>query len=366
MNSDTDTYSDSDSMSTNITDYIQNVPTYDIEDHDTLDDYDDNYEHKYDNLWKNMMEYIKHNEHVIVRSVENFNNFISDFVKASNAEKDLVIKILFHMACSYNKNIAKFMLENKLCTESIAGSFFGGCFPLERVISSYENYELIEYFSLCGLDLNNLLSFQSPNTQRTLLFETHLPKKFLNSDHCTNKLLTIPDYQGNNFFHYVVLHEDVDEVKHLLKSVKITRDIILQPNNKGSNAFSHAILYSSDITELIIKSGKMHDSDFDVTNVDGKPVYFTIFDSTNHNTLIDTFLNSPYCTEERVKKYLKYNNSKSLKKKLNSYGKFKLLVQNLSSKKFANKMLDLDNKILQAEIEKLKLENQLLRIKQVL
>lgn len=318
------------------------------------------------------MESVKQNECGIIESVESFHKFVADFVdkmgvgmNTSGADENLILKILFHLSCSHYKNIAKFMLENKLCTEFVAKSFFGGCYPLERVMSSYENYELFEYFILCGFDLNNLLLLQSPNTQRTLLFETHLPKKFLKSDYCTNTLLKIRDYLGNNFFHYQVLNEDVDEVKYLLKSDKITREIILQPNNNGSNAFFHAILYSSDITELIIKSGKMLNSDFDVTNADGKPVYFTIFDLVNCDVLINTFLNSSYCTEERVKKYLKYNNSKPLKKKLGSYGKFKSLVQNITSKKFANKILDLDNQILKAEVEKLKLENQLLKNKQV-
>lgn len=299
-------------------------------------------------------------------SVDAYRAFITVFTNEQKLlNEEHTTKILFHFACSDRRDIAMFMLENNLCSENIFQSWIGG-FLLERVFN-YEDYELFEYWIRHVPNLQKIMSVQSRVTRRTFLFNSAITEELLRYEHFTPELLSIPDYKGNNFFHHLLLECEDEDIHMLLKESKITRDILLQPNNKGSNAFLHSIMYSKQVFKSIIDSGKLTNEDFDMEGPNGNPLYFSIFDSFEKGlrSTITIFLDSHYCTETRVKRYLEYNESRPLKDFIFTHRKFKMLQQQFSDKttreKLNTQLVDLDNQILKAEIEKLKLENQMLK-----
>lgn len=309
-------------------------------------------------------------------SVNAYRAFITFFTDQFNVrDEEYTTKIMFHLACESYIDLGKFMLENGLYSENILTSWDEG-FPIQRMFCSEKNYELFEYWVRYVPDLQKVLCAQTQSTQRTCLFSPSiLTKQFIQSEHCTDTLLKIIDYKGNNFFHYTVIFENIYKVNMLLKENKITRDIILQPNNQGLNAFQHSILHSvlKELFESIVKSGKLLDEDFE-TDVNGNPLYFSIFDSfeKGKHLMVTTFLDSQYCTETRVEKYLAHNNLKTLRDVIFAHPRFASLKKAYCDKKSETnthvKMVELDNQILKIEtdklkleIDKLKLENQMLK-----
>lgn len=164
----------------------------------------------------------------------------------------------------------------------------------------------------------------------------------------------------------MLLECEDDYLCSLLKESKITRDILLQSNNKDSNVFLHSILYSKQVFKSIIDLGKLSNADFDMEGPNGNPLYFSIFDSfeKGNRSTIAIFLDSQYCTETRVKRYLEYNDSRPLKDFIFTRGKFGTLQQQFSDKttheKLNTQLVELENQILKAENEKLKLGIQML------
>lgn len=353
---------------------------YGVDDYDRQEvgDHEEDHERN-DELCSTMENFINILPNNTFLSTNSYRVFITFFTNGyKTLEEEHTTKIMFYIACDTYINLGKFMLENNLCDYNVL-TLWNKIFPLERVFYSDKNYELFEYWEWYIPDLQKVLCAQTKSTKRTCLFASSTPKQFIRSEHCTEELLKFVDYKGNNFFHYTVVLEAKHDIKMLLKEHKITRDILLQPNNEGLTAFSHSILHShtEQVFKLIIQSGKLLDEDFNTLDSTGNqnPLYFSIFDSFERgkHLIIKTFLDSQYCTKERVEKYLNYNNSKPLMDVIFSHEKFMLSKQVYTDKttsdekcveviELYNQILRTETEKLKLEIEKLKLENQILKI----
>lgn len=333
------------------------------------------------NLIESIMHYSKDK---MIESVESFNKVIDIiiFYKDDITTNDLQ-ELIFHVSCKSYPKVAIFMMENNMCSKETHFTKYNDFIPLQTAIKC-EQVELVKYFVENLEYFGELLIVGDSKSRPPLWLIADNPngilmlKLILKSEHCTVQTLKHKyeyPYGSNALSWYADITGDVNNklFKTMFESEKCTLDVIL---DCPSVVFRNAITF-----KMVLDSGKLP--------LDYFENYLEIFNYPNQPFYV--FLNSEYCNEQLVEKYLftlkdirvlypnkpinisrilihpthahfaeKYNSNGTIKPGYEESKINNALEQRVISLKNDVECVKLDNQILSVQVEKLELEKQLL------
>lgn len=326
----------------------------------------------------------------IIISPQSFETFVS-FIKlyCDIDTEEHVKKLLFNASCSSCRasaqSVALFMLSNKKCNDNILTSSVAGGDPWIRSQRDDLSIEILKNVS----DPNSFLKQKNNDCARIFrVGSVPVLKYILSLESVDSSTFMVSNYDGYSYFYYMVTFAENEMFKCLMESDKCTRDVITCPvTNKNAYFFLHHLFRDTQKFLIAIKSNKLIDSDFEHRETPkSTPFYYEIFNS-NDKVKIKAFLDSQYCTAERIEKYIDTGNRRSDSNTIRvifSHPKFasvkdkydfrnkklvkKLIVvqpessqSNDTQTNYEFQALKLELEISKMETERLRLENELLK-----
>lgn len=333
----------------------------------------------------------------ITISSQSFDTFVSFIKLYCDIDTEAhTKKLLFNASCTSDsssvQSIALFMLSNAKCDDNILTSHVAGMDPWLR--ASRDEYSHTDS-SKDKLRIEILKNVSDPTSflkekinDRARIYNVKsasMLKHILNLESIDTSLFMIPNNEGYSYFCHMIVYATDEKFKCFLESDKCTRDVITCPGtNKGANYFLSCLLSNcSQKFSMVLKSNKLIDDDFEYReNSKSSPFYYGIFNS-NDKKKLNAFLDSQYCTIERVEQYIDAGVRKSDNSTINlifAHQKFTCLKNKYETrnKKWIKKhvvvqtndvylndelqALKLELAISKMEAERLRLENELLKI----
>lgn len=258
-------------------------------------------------------DFLTHIEHRVISSPQAFDTFIS-FVSAFTKYSDtnLITKCMLYIGCTTHYPIGKFMLEKIKYTDKMLIEPIGKYqTSVLQVISSSSNSQLFECFVT---NVPNYMSLLVTPSQTSVglppLFHINTLQKIqylVKTNNLTEQILKNTLYNGQNYFHHIVINNNYEIFKYLMGLDICTRDVIVECDVWETFIIETYLHCRVSMFELLVESNKLMIEDFERT-YKGVPIYHNFLDNFMNNyslhcCTIDIFLRSQYCTVSHVEKY---------------------------------------------------------------
>lgn len=337
-----------------------------------------------------LKELLKVSSKQIITSSQSFDTFISFVGLYCNIDtEDNTKKLLFNASCESSSDVAMFMLSNSKCNEDILTSIVQESCPLMRSLQ-YKN-EMLSLEILKNISNLNEYLKQKVDGLPLLFYIKNIPilKCVLEHPNVSSSLLMETDSWGKNYFYYITSFPfRTNILKCLLDSDKCTNEVISCVTKKGKTALSYCSSENQKNFIILIESNKLTVDNFNhKDNSKCEPLYYSILKSSKEK-IVNTYMNSQYCTIDCVEQFLdstKWRSTGHLIRKIFAHEKFKCLKEkyDFSNKNLVKKLvvvqplpetdtkvdpnplkieMEIELEILKMEIEKLRVEHALLTL----